>query len=190
MASPCPTSSTIIVGPVLGTGPSATTTSMTRPDIAIWRHRRWSGCGHTAQITGRSAALSTVSASTHLSASTAAAGSAARRSAIPAESAHNAPAVFRTLVPSQGHSGVAPRPTTPTMRATEMSGPTMMLATGDTKETTPNVRAMSGSVAACAASVRASGAAADCSACGSAARHQCSNKRPKNTRPATAPTES
>ncbi len=77
----------------------------------------------------------------------------------------------------------ASSPATPATRANATSGPTRMFARGDTSETTPNVRAMRGSVAACAARVSDSGPASGDSARGSAASLHRSNNLPNSTSP-------
>ncbi len=148
IASPCPTSSTVIVGSLATSGPRATSTTTRRDATAATRGRHDLGWGQALHRSGSERAHTIVSTSTHRSAKTAADGSAARCVAMSTESAHAAPAARSNKVPSHPHADATMSPRTPTTRASAMSGPARMLASGETSDTTPNVRATRGNVAA------------------------------------------
>jgi hypothetical protein len=148
------------------------------------------GNGHVNQSTGRDTAPAAVASNTHLSTTTAARGNAARRSAIAAAIPQTEAASLSITSPNPGDANPSSSATRPVTSPTDTSGPANTFATGETSETTPKVAAMSGPVAACAASVNAMGPASNRPQAGSTAANHTSKSRPKKTKPPTAATES
>lgn len=121
---------------------------------------------------------------------TAACGQVASQLATSEHRAPAAPAALRTVTATPDDSGSIASPTSPRRSATDTNGPARMFASGEMSDTIPNVAIVSGTVAAWATNVMATGSETKRAGPGSARRAQRSASLANSSRPATAATDS
>ena len=134
MESPCPTSSTSSVGPELTRGPTASSSVPTTSTAARPSDRARVGLGQATQSQAIAPNATTKPRIAEKPIGIDACGQEASHPAMETESAPMAPAKPSTSAPNAGEIAAAASPTSPASSTTETSGPTKMLATGETSE--------------------------------------------------------
>ncbi len=158
-ASPCPTSSTVILGsPDCSLKPPLAMTIS--PHIATAATRlatRLLGCGHAIQTAAPASVNAHPAGSADHPSGMAAYGSDASHPASAVAMLPAVPANMSKKCPAADHTGATRIPASPTTSRSDTRGETARFAIGETSDTLANVATVSGRVAACATSVSAIG---------------------------------